>query len=462
MSRLAFPDQFLWGVATSAYQIEGSNKADGRGECVWDRFCATPGKVAGASNAEIACDHYRRWREDLGWMKWLGVSTYRFSIGWPRILPDGRGAPNQAGLDFYSKLVDALLEANIRPFVTLNHWDIPQALQDAGGWPSRETAHAFAEYAEIVGRALGDRVRDFVTHNEPWCVAHLGFENGEHAPGLRDPPSALRAAHHLMLSHGMAVERLRAVAPKAEVGIVLNLVPGYPASPSAHDLEATRKFDGFFNRWYLDPLYRGTYPEDAIADRVRQGHLKPGPLSYVEPGDMKLISTPTDFLGVNYYSRAICRSDTVPEAENAPRTVADPGPELRTDMGWEVYPDGLRVLLLRLQKDYAPKKLYITENGCAYSTAPDAQGHIGDAQRTQYLRGHFRAIHQAMGEQVPLAGYFCWSLLDNFEWAFGYAKRFGLFWVDYATQRRIPKDSAHWYRDVVRANALAEAPSSER
>jgi beta-glucosidase len=454
MTSRVFPKQFLWGVATSAYQIEGATKADGRGECVWDRFCSTPGKIADQSNAEVACDHYNRWREDIALMKWLGVSTYRFSIGWPRVFPTGKGTVNKAGLDFYDKLVDGLLEAGIRPFVTLNHWDIPQALQDAGGWPARDTAKAFADYAAVVGDRLGDRVRDFVTHNEPWCVAHLGFENGEHAPGLKDPPSALRAAHHLMLSHGMATQALRATAPNAEVGIVLNLVPGYPASPSSADQEATQRFDGFFNRWYLDPLYRSEYPQDAIEERLRQGHLKEASLPYIKPGDMKLISTPTDFLGINYYSRAICRSDLVSESDNAPRTIAEPGPEAKTDMGWEVYPDGLRVLLERVTRDYSPKKLYVTENGCAYATAPDQTGHIADNQRTEYLRGHFQAIHAAIEHGVPLAGYFCWSMLDNFEWAYGYAKRFGLFWVDYETQKRIPKASAHWYRGITQANAL--------
>jgi beta-glucosidase len=461
MTVLSFPAGFLWGAATSAFQIEGAPGADGRGESIWDRFCATPGKIEDGSDARVACDHFRRWREDLVLLRQLGVNAYRFSIAWPRVLPHGRGAVNARGLDFYDALVDALLDAGIQPLATLYHWDLPQRLQDEGGWGTRATARAFADYAGAVGMRLGDRVRRFATHNEPWCVAHLGHETGVHAPGLRDPALGLRAAHHVLLSHGWAWRALRGTAPASEVGIVLNLVPAYPASESAADRDAARAFDGFFNRWYLDPLLRGAYPEDAVRDRVEQGHLPAGTtaatLPFLEPGDLAAIHAPLDFLGVNYYSRAVIRSDRVPEAENLPRAIPAPAEGL-TEMGWEVFPDGLEALLVRVQQDYEPAKLYVAENGCAWPDAPDADGAIRDRRRVTYLDGHLRAAHRAIARGVPLAGYFHWSLLDNFEWSHGYTKRFGLCFVDYATQRRTPKESARFYRDVARANALPAQP----
>jgi beta-glucosidase len=458
MTKRTFPRGFLWGVATSAFQIEGGADRDGRSESIWDRYAATPGRIHDASDARVACDHYRRWREDVGLLRELGVNAYRFSIAWPRVLPNGRGAPNPSGLDFYDRLVDALLEAGIRPMATLYHWDLPQVLQDQGGWGSRATAEAFVGYADAVSRRLGDRVGHWVTHNEPWCIATLGHENGEQAPGARDPALALRVAHHVLLSHGWAVPALRANVPRAELGVVLNLVPADPASPSEADRDATRAFDGFFNRWYLDPLFRAEYPADAIADRVRQGHLAPGPLPFVGPGDLRTIAAPLDFLGVNYYTRAICRSDAVSEAENLPRTIPEPPREALTDMAWEVWPRGLHDLLVRLHHDYAPKKLYVAENGAAYSDEPDANGRVRDARRIAFLRGHLAAAARAIEDGVPLAGYFHWSLLDNFEWSHGYTKRFGLVWVDFQTQQRIPKDSARFYRDVVAANAIDDEP----
>lgn len=458
MATLGFPDGFVWGVATSAFQIEGAADEDGRGESIWDRMAATPGRIEDGSDARRACDHYHRWPEDLALMVALGVKAYRFSIAWPRVLPRGTGAINERGLDFYDRLVDALLEKGIRPYATLYHWDLPQRLQEGGGWGARETASAFVEYAEAVSMRLGDRVRDWVTHNEPWCIATLGHEEGEHAPGHRDPAEALRAAHHVLLSHGWAVPVLRRHSPGAEVGIVLNLVPGEPASPSAADAEATRRFDGSFNRWYLDPIFRGRYPEDAVADRRRQGHLPDGPLPFVAPGDLEAIATHIDFLGVNYYTRAVLRSDELPEERNEPRAVPRVPRADRTDMGWEVFPQGLHALLLRLQREYAPARLYVTENGAAYADGPGADGRIDDARRVAYLRGHLAACARAVADGVPLAGYFHWSLLDNFEWAFGYTKRFGLVWVDYATLARTPKASFHAYREAIARNAVDEAP----
>jgi beta-glucosidase len=449
---LPFPEGFLWGAATSAFQIEGSTQADGRGESIWDRFAATPGKVSDGTDGKVACDHYRRWKDDVALMRWMGLGSYRFSLAWPRVLPEGRGRVNAAGLDFYDRLVDGLLEAGIQPMATLYHWDLPQALQDAGGWPHRDTALAFVEYADVVSRRLGDRVKRWVTHNEPWCITVLGHVNGEHAPGEKDWGRALACAHHVLLSHGWAVPVLRQNAPGAEVGITLNLVPSEPASPSEWDLDATRAFDGSFNRWFLDPLYGRGYPRDVLDDHIAAGRLAGRAPDFVKLGDLSTIAAPTDFLGVNYYSRAVLRSDKVPEAENLPRTV-----HLReetTDMGWEVYAGGLESLLRRLHADYAPRKLYITENGAAYATGPDAAGRVPDVERERYLREHLQACHRALAAGVPLAGYYAWSLLDNFEWAFGYEKRFGLVHVDYATQARTPKDSAHFYRGVARANAV--------
>jgi beta-glucosidase len=459
MTRRAFPEGFLWGVATSAYQIEGAAREGGRGESIWDRFAAAPGRIADGSDGSVACDHYHRWREDVELMRGLGLGAYRFSIAWPRVLPHGRGTVNSSGLDFYDALVDALLEAGLRPFVTLNHWDLPQALQEAGGWASRETARAFVEYAAAVSMRLGDRVKDWATHNEPWCIATLGHEAGVHAPGHRDPAEALRAAHHLLLSHGWAVPALRRNSPGARVGLALNLVPAYPASPSDADREATRRFDGTFNRWYLDPVFRGTYPADAVDDLARAGRPLPG----VEAGDLAAIAAPVDWLGLNYYSRAVVRSDEIPEPENAPRTVHQAPRREWTAMGWEIFPQGLHDLAVRIHREYAPAAMYVTENGAAFDSQPAPGEPAADARRIDFIRGHLQAAHRAIADGVPLAGYFHWSLVDNFEWQHGYTKRFGLVWVDYPTQRRVPKGSARWYREVVAANAIDDdVPNAAR
>jgi beta-glucosidase len=396
-------------------------------------------------------------------MEWLGVGAYRFSIAWPRVLPSGRGAACSAGLDFYDRLVEGLLGAGIRPFVTLNHWDLPQALQDRGGWGSRRTVDAFVHYASVVSRRLGDRVPHWVTHNEPWCVATLGYEEGHHAPGHRDPAEGLRAAHHLLLSHGWAAEAIRREAPGAEVGIVLIHSPAHPAGDNDADREATRRFDGAFNRWYLDPVFRGAYPADAVEDLARAGRLAGGHVPGAEPGDLAAIAAPIDWLGLNYYSRAVVRSDAIPESENAPRTVHQAPRREWTAMGWEIFPQGLQDLAVRIHREYAPAALYVTENGAAFDSQPAPGEPAADARRIDFIRSHLQAAHRAIAGGVPLAGYFHWSLIDNFEWQHGYTKRFGLVWVDYPTQRRVPKGSARWYREVVAANAIDEdVPSAVR
>jgi len=455
MTTGSVPEGFLWGVATSAAQIEGGDPEDGRGESIWDRFAADPRRIADGSNPGVACDHYHRWREDLDLLRWLGVGAYRFSIAWPRVLPEGRGRINTQGLDFYDALVDALLAAGIRPFVTLYHWDLPQSLQERGGWVARATTDAFVEYADVVTARLGDRVRHWATHNEPWCVATLGHERGEQAPGHRDAAEALRVAHHVLLSHGRALDVVRRNAPGAEVGIVLLLVPVWPATQGEADRDAARRLDGSFNRWYLDPVFRGRYPADVIADRIRAGHLASPELPFLQDGDLSTIAGSIDFVGINYYSREVVRAG----ANGEPIPVRAGEGEARTQMGWEVFPQGLEEGIARVAREYAPARIYVTENGAAYADEVDVAGRIEDARRVEYLRGHVAATSRALARGAPIGGYFVWSFLDNFEWAYGYARRFGLFHVDFATQRRRPKDSAHWYRRVVAAGAVDDISS---
>jgi len=447
-SILRFPEGFIWGAATSAYQIEGGVTEGGRGPSIWDTFCRSEGKVFQGHTGDVACDHYHRYAEDVELMRTLGLHAYRFSIAWPRILPEGRGEVNPEGLDFYDRLVDALLAAGIQPFATLYHWDLPQALQDAGGWVSRDTVGAFCEYADAVSRRLGDRVKNWITHNEPWVVAFAGHAWGWHAPGLQDMATALQVAHHLLLSHGEAVPILRENGGAGtQVGITLNLAPVHPASPAAEDVAAARRRDGYLNRWFLDPLFKGTYPEDMLAF---YGQLAP----LVQPGDMARIAAPLDFLGVNYYTRNVVRDDPEsPEVQS--RLVMPEGAEV-TEMGWEVYPQGLYELLMRLRDDYRPPAIYITENGAAFPDEATPDGRVFDPRRIAYLDGHLRQVHRAIREGVPLKGYFVWSLLDNFEWSHGYSKRFGLVYVFYPTQQRIVKESGYWYRRVIERNGLVE------
>ena len=440
-----FPENFLWGVATASYQIEGAATEDGRGESIWDRFCATPGKVLNGDSGLVACDHYHRYREDVALMRELGVKAYRFSIAWPRILPDGRGQVNPAGLDFYDRLVDTLLDAGIEPFVTLYHWDLPQALQDEiDGWGSRETSYAFANYADIVSRHLGDRVQNWITLNEPYVSTFMGHETGRMAPGLKDPHLAWQVSHHLLLGHGLAVPILRANSgPRARVGITLNLTPMYAATDSAEDQLAAQLRDGKVNRWFLDPVFKGSYPSDLL---TLLGDMAPKTAA----ADAGIIAVPLDFLGVNNYYRAIISQGPggIPDGI---QQIRPEGAEF-TEMGWEVYPRGLYDLLTRLHQDYSIPQYFITENGAAFNDTVSEDGHVHDPRRVQYLHDYLLQAQAAIAGGVPLAGYFVWSLMDNFEWAFGYTKRFGIVYIDYPTQRRIIKDSGYWYRDTIAAN----------
>jgi beta-glucosidase len=446
MSRDTFPSDFIWGAATASYQIEGAAFEDGRGESVWDRFSATPGKVRAGDTGAVACDFYHRYRDDVRLMRELGLDAFRFSIAWPRVLPTGRGEVNAKGLDFYDRLVDELLANDIEPFATLFHWDTPQALEDAGGWPVRATAEAFVEYAEAVVSRLGDRVRRWMTHNEPWVHAWIGHAWGEHAPGRTSEADAVAAAHHLLLSHGWATDLIRRAAPDAQVGIVLNLAHAYPASDSPEDEAAAWRVDGEGNRWFLDPIFRGSYPADLLD---RNELVAP----VVQDGDLETIAAPIDFLGVNNYFRFV-----VGAGPNGPRFVANPEAQ-HTDMGWEVHPDGLYKLLVRVANDYAPAAIYVTENGAAFGDVRVHDGAVHDPERTAYLETYIDAVGRAAAEGAPLKGYFVWSFLDNFEWGHGYSKRFGIVYIDYPTLERVPKDSFYWYRDLISANRGAPEPS---
>jgi beta-glucosidase len=433
-----------FGAATAAFQVEGATHADGRGESIWDRFCRTPGNVANGDTGDVACEHYRRFEADLDLMAALGLESYRFSIAWPRVQPSGRGAVNAAGLRFYRELAEGLRARGIEPIATLYHWDLPQALQDEGGWAARDTTARFAEYAAACGDALGDVVTQWITHNEPWVVAFLGHAHGTKAPGIRDWPTALRASHHLLLSHGMAVQALRAsVGSGADVGIALNLAPVHPAGPGADHRAAATRMDGHLNRWFLDPLLRGRYPDDMLDLYER---LYGGPLADQRNGDLPVISEPIDFLGVNYYFPQ--RVFAAPQDGPLGLHHAPPPPPTTT-MGWEVDPGGLHDLLMRLRRDYAPLPVYITENGASFDDPPATDGLVEDPQRTAYLRGHLEALARAVADGADVRRYCVWSLLDNFEWEHGYDKRFGIVHVDYRTQRRSPKRSGLWYRDFI-------------
>jgi len=432
-----FPHDFAWGVATSAFQIEGAAFEDGKGESIWDRFCREPGVIADASNGDVACDHYHRLDGDLDLIAGLGVDLYRFSISWPRVQPAGEGAWNEKGLAFYDRLVDGLLARGLAPHVTLNHWDLPQALQDKGGWAERDTVQRFVEYAVGIQRRLGDRLAAITTHNEPWVVAWLGHKEGTFAPGIKSRRIANQVAHHLLLSHGLALRALRAQGAKARLGIVLNMAHTMPLTASPEDAAAAKLDDALGRRWYADPLFKGEYPAEALAEF---GDDAP----QVQPGDMAVIATPMDFVGINYYSRHLSSAKGAVAPEDKPYP--------KTDMGWEIYPDGLRELLLTMHRDYELPATYITENGGAFPDPLAADGRVHDADRTDYLATHIRAVAEAIDKGVPMAGYMVWSLMDNFEWASGYAKRFGIVHVDYDTLARTPKDSALWFRDLVSAS----------
>lgn len=428
-----FPEDFVWGVATSAFQIEGASLQDGKGPSIWDSFCRQPGVIADNSNGDTACEHYARWATDLDMIARLGVDAYRFSIAWPRVRPTGDGAWNTKGLDFYERLVDGLLDRGIKPYLTLNHWDLPDALQANGGWANRDTVHRFVEYAEGIHARMGDRLASIATHNEPWVMAVLGHETGVFAPGIKSRAVAAQVSHHLLLSHGMAVQALRAQGSQASLGIVLNLSPMHPATTAETDQAQARLEDGRLLRWYMDPLFKASYPQDVL-DHLGADAPK------MEADDLQNIAVPIDFLGVNYYSRSVVSADKSWKTESS-------GLEI-TDMGWEVYPEGLTELLVRMHRDYAVPPLYVTENGGAFKDALEG-GRVHDHGRTSYIQRHIAAVAEAMRQGVRMQGYMVWSLMDNFEWASGYEKRFGIVHVDYATQVRTLKDSARWYRDFL-------------
>ena len=445
MTSKTLPRGFLLGAATSAYQIEGSWNEGGKGESIWDRFAHTPGTIQDGSTGDIACDHAHRLAEDLDLMSDLGLDAYRFSISWPRVLPAGVGTVSGSGLAFYDRLVDGLLERGIRPFATLYHWDLPQAIQEHGGWAVRDTVDAFCEYAYAVARRLGDRVKDWITLNEPSVSALVGHSEGRHAPGHRDPSEALAVTHHLLLAHGRSAPILRSASNGALVGISLALYPIRAASPSPHDRLAADRLDGLLNRTYLDPLVGRGYPAEVPYDSSTLA-------AHIHEGDLAGISTPIDFLGVNYYTRHIVRSNAIPESENEPRQV-HPAAAV-TEMGWEIYPEGLFEILDRLDTEYAFDAYYITENGAATVDRIDHDGRVHDPERISYLRSHVEAALRALDAGIPLHGYFAWSLLDNFEWSHGFSKRFGLVYVDFETRRRTPKSSFTWYRRLIASRTI--------
>jgi beta-glucosidase len=442
---LRFPPGFMWGAATASFQVEGATTVDGRVDSIWDEFCRRPGAVANGDTGEPAADHYRRYRDDVALMSSLGLNAYRFSVAWPR----------QGDLGFYDRLVDTLLENGISPWATLYHWDLPQELEEAGGWTSRDTAYRFADYAATVVERLGDRVTGWLTLNEPWCSAFVGYASGHHAPGVRSPEGAIAAVHHLLLGHGLAMSAIRSAAPGVPAGITLNLFPVTPATATAADTDAARRIDGLQNRIFLDPVLRGEYPADMLADLAPYGLP-----ALIHDGDLATISAPIDLLGVNYYRAYVVTegvaTDGPTEWVSAEHVEFLSSDRPRTDMDWEVQPEGLTELLVSLHQQHPGLPLYITENGAAYQDQLSADGAVHDEDRIAFLAGHLKAAHAAVEQGVDLRGYFCWSLLDNLEWAAGYDKRFGLIHVDFETQKRTLKDSARWYADVIEKNGLTD------
>jgi len=435
------PRKFIWGAGTAAFQIEGATRADGRSESIWDRFAAGAGNVADGDTGEPACEHYFRWREDLDLMQELGLQGYRFSVSWPRVQPGGRGPVNTRGLDFYRRLAEGLRERGITPLATLYHWDLPQALQDEGGWAQRDIVERFAEYARLVFDGLDGLVSDWITHNEPRVTAFLGYAEGVKAPGVRDWAAAVAASHHSLLGHGVVVREFREAGRDGRIGITLDLTVAHPASPSAQDAAAARRLEGNHNRWFLDPLLRGAYPADML--ELYEEAL--GPLDSIRDGDLETIAQPLDFLGVNFY-----RPNLVAEGDSPVLRVREVEQDAeRTAMDWPIVPEALTELLLRLRREYGDLPLLITENGAAFTDRLDDDGVVDDERRLEYLRAHIAAVERARAEGVDVRGYYVWSLLDNFEWEWGYAQRFGIVYVDYPTQRRIPKQSALWYRDLI-------------
>lgn len=428
---------FIWGVATSAFQIEGGSVSDGRGESIWDRFCQITGTIADGSDGAVACDHYNLWESDLDLIAELNVNAYRFSISWPRVQPAGSGDWNELGFEFYERLIGGLQDRGIQCHVTLNHWDLPQALQDVGGWSSDETCECFVEYAREVNRRFGDKLTSICTHNEPWVIAILGHEVGNFAPGIKSRKTAMQVSHNLLKSHGAALRALRADGCVSELGIVLNMSPIYPATDSPEDIEKAKLDDGLIVRWYMDPLLKGTYPQDVL------DYLGEDCPAYTET-EMELIAQPNDFIGVNYYTRNFSSNGNPWDVESTGNLV--------TDMGWEVYPEGLTELLVRLHSDYRVKKFWVTENGAAFKDTME-EGFVDDQDRVSYLRDHIQATARAKQHGVPVEAYFAWSLFDNFEWASGYEKRFGIYHVDYTTGKRTAKASANWYKEFLQGDS---------
>jgi len=449
-TRISFPDHFIWGTSTAAYQIEGAFDEDGRGSSIWDKFCHTEGKIYKSQNGDIAADHYHRWKEDIQLISDLGLGAYRFSISWSRILPEGKGKLNLKGLDFYDRLVDELLMHGIQPFPTLYHWDLPQALQEIGGWANREVVYYFADYTHLVENRLGDRVSQWITHNEPFVMAFAGHFTGEHAPGIKNISTALQVAHHLLLSHGLAVQAIQAGQKETtQVGITLDLSPIHPASNDEKDKEAAVFFDAFKNCLFLDPIFRGKYPE--VATRVFESHFSDSKI--IKPNDFQIIASSIDFLGVNYYSRIVIGFDPNSPTYNL-NFVKPKGNDY--SLMWEVYPQGIYEILAWVWQDYHPKAIYITENGIPVPDDLDFDGKIRDYRRIWYLEDHISQVHKALKAGVPLRGYFVWSLLDNFEWTYGYRMRFGLVFVDFETQERHIKESGYWYSRVACENGIRE------
>lgn len=436
---------FTWGAATSAFQIEGGRNEGGKADSIWDRFFDM-GRMP--NSGDLACDHYHRWEEDLDLLAELGVGGYRFSVAWARVLPNGVGEVNREGLDFYRRLTEGLAQRGIEPFLTLYHWDLPQALQDRGGWSNRETVDAFARYASVLVDGLGDVVKDWITINEPWVASFLGHMEGAFAPGIQDWPTALRAAHHMLLAHGRAASLIKEAAPQARVGIAIDCRPAKPASQDQADVEATRHFDGFRNRWFFDPVFGRGYPADMVGSYARMGRIDGLIPDFVVDGDLETIAAPLDFLGLNYYTT----TEVSAGAEETDAPLRPPGPdqpEDTTEMGWLIDPDGLRDYLIYLTERYEPASIMITENGASYSTGPGPSGEVDDVKRIGYLDSHIGAVLEAIDRGAPVDGYFVWSLLDNLEWVAGFSQRFGLVWVDFDTMERIPKKSFYWYRDRI-------------
>ncbi|MEZ4670701.1 MAG: GH1 family beta-glucosidase [Anaerolineae bacterium] len=444
---MTFPKDFLWGVATASYQIEGAAMEDGRGECIWTRFSHTPGKIKDGTSADVGNDHYHRYEEDVALMKELGVQAYRFSTSWPRVIPQGTGTINEIGLDYYDRLTDALLRAGIQPWITLYHWDLPQVLEDKGGWTNPDIVHWFTDYADLMTKTLGDRVKHWITFNEPWCSAMLGYYFGTHAPGIIDPCKGFQAAHHLLLSHGAAMPVIRRNVKDSVAGITLNLTPHLPASGDPEDVKAARYQDGFANRWYLDPVFKGEYPADMVEALVTRGYLDGIDLSAI-----KFAAAPMDFLGINYYMRWVHKH--IPGTEDGTTSEFPKDAEF-TDMGWEINGPAMADLLVRVHKEYNPQVIYVTENGAAFPE-PDTvtDSILEDPRRVAFYKQYLTAAEDAINRGVPLKGYFAWSLMDNFEWAEGFSKRFGIVHVDYQSQKRTPKRSALYYSDVIRTNSL--------